>query len=205
MENTRTTSPIETPLRATSETPPRNNGAVASRKVNILLVDDRDDKLLALEAVLSKLGQNLIRARSGKEALRHLLKTEFAVILLDVSMPGMDGFETAALIRKRPSTEFTPIIFITAIGNTDNHMARGYSLGAVDYMMTPIVPEVLRTKVSVFVELHRQTALIKTQAEQLRRDIAARQRAEDQVCRLNSELEHRIAALTEINLELEAF
>jgi PAS domain S-box-containing protein len=136
-------------------------------KANILLVDDRPDKLLALTAVLSNLGQNLFQARSGKEALRHLLKQDFAVILLDVSMPSMDGFETATLIRQRPRSEHTPIIFITSIGNSDNHISRGYSLGAVDYLLTPIVPEVLRAKVSVFVELYRQTELGKIQAEQL--------------------------------------
>src|SRR2546421_3901987 len=91
--------------------------ANSATRVNILVVDDRADKLLALEAILGTLEQNLVLVRSGKEALRQLLKTEFAVILLDVSMPGMDGFETASLIRKRPSTEHTPIIFITAIGN----------------------------------------------------------------------------------------
>ncbi len=138
-------------------------------KANILIVDDRPDKLLALEAVLSDLGQNLVQVRSGNEALRQLLKTDFAVILLDVSMPGMDGFETAALIRQRPSSEHTPIIFITSIGASENHIARGYSLGAVDYLLTPIVPDVLRAKVMVFVELHRKTELIKDQAERLRR------------------------------------
>src|SRR5215471_1304394 len=120
------------------------------RKANILIVDDRADKLLALEAILSSLGQNLVKARSGKEALRCLLHDDFAVILLDVSMPCMDGFETAALIRKRPSSELTPIIFITSISNSENNIFQGYSLGAVDYMLTPIVPDVLRTKVSVF-------------------------------------------------------
>jgi PleD family two-component response regulator len=142
---------------------------VPDLKANILIVDDRPDKLLALEAVLSSLGQNLIQARSGKEALRQLLKQDFAVILLDVSMPSMDGFETASLIRQRPKSEHTPIIFITSIGNSENHISKGYSLGAVDYLLTPIVPDVLRAKVSVFVELHRQTELTKLQAEQLRR------------------------------------
>src|SRR5207237_4567764 len=124
-------------------------------KANILLVDDRADKLLALEAILSSLGQNVIKARSGKDALRCLLQDDFAVILLDVSMPCMDGFETAALIRKRPSSELTPIIFITSINNSENHVAKGYSLGAVDYILTPVVPEILRAKVSAFVELHK--------------------------------------------------
>jgi PAS domain S-box-containing protein len=138
-------------------------------KANILLVDDRPDKLLAVEAILSSLGQNIVKARSGKEALRCLLRQDFACILLDVSMPCMDGFETAALIRKRPNSEHTPIIFVTSISNSENNITQGYSLGAVDYMLTPIVPDVLRTKVSVFVELYRKSELIKQQAEELRR------------------------------------
>ncbi|HTL58646.1 MAG TPA: ATP-binding protein [Candidatus Limnocylindrales bacterium] len=147
-------------------------------KANILLVDDRPDKLLALEVVLETLGQNLVRAMSGKDALRRLLHQDFAVILLDVSMPGMDGFETASLIRQRLSSEHTPIIFITSIGTTDNHVSRGYSLGAVDYLLTPIVPEVLRSKVSVFVELHKKSELVKLQAEQLRRNEETRHQRE---------------------------
>lgn len=137
-------------------------------KVNILLVDDRADKLLALEAVLSELNQNLVIAKSGKEALRHLLHQDFAVILLDVSMPGMDGFETASLIRKRINSEHTPIIFVTSMNDSENHIAKGYSIGAVDYMLTPIVPEILRTKVSVFVELYRKAEQIKRQAARFR-------------------------------------
>src|SRR4051794_36219370 len=146
------------------------NAKTPMAKANILIVDDREDKLLALEAVLSSLGQNLMKARSGKDALRQLLHEDFAVILLDVSMPCMDGFETASLIRKRPSSEHTPIIFVTSINQTDNHVARGYSLGAVDYILSPIVPEVLRSKVSVFVELHKKSELIKQQSEELRRN-----------------------------------
>src|SRR5689334_5763648 len=146
-----------------------NPPLAASRKANILLVDDRPDKLLALEAVLSSLGQNVIKAKSGREALKHLLQHEFAVILLDVCMPVMDGFETAALIRGRASSEHTPIIFITSINDSEKHVARGYSLGAVDYILSPIMPEVLKSKVSVFVELHKKTEQIKEQAEQLRR------------------------------------
>lgn len=158
-----------TPAEKTTVVP--GNGANHSAeelKANILIVDDRPDKLLALHAILTSLKQNIVQARSGKEALRLLLKEDFAVILMDVSMPGMDGFETASLIRQRPSSEHTPIIFVTSIGNTENHISRGYSLGAVDYLLTPIIPEVLRTKVSVFVELHKQAELVKRQAEQLR-------------------------------------
>jgi PAS domain S-box-containing protein len=147
-----------------------SNGEVKEdeEKANILLVDDRADKLLALQAVLRELNQNVVVAKSGKEALRQLLQTEFAVILLDVSMPGMDGFETASLIRRRPSTEHTPIIFVTSMNQSENHIARGYQLGAVDYILTPIVPEILRSKVAVFVELYKRTEEIRRQGERLR-------------------------------------
>src|SRR5436190_6797955 len=153
--------------------PASGNGSLDSPdgpplKANILLVDDRADKLMAVEAILSSLGQNIVKARSGKEALRHLLNQEFAVILMDVSMPCMDGFETATLIRKRPSSEQTPIIFITSINTSENHIAKGYSLGAVDYMLTPIVPEILRSKVAVLVELQNKSELVRRQSEQLR-------------------------------------
>jgi two-component system, sensor histidine kinase and response regulator len=140
-----------------------------SEKVNILLVDDIPAKLLALESVLSDLDQNIIKASSGREALRILLKKDFAVILLDVNMPGMDGFETADLIRQRQNSEHTPIIFITSVNTNETHVARGYSLGAVDYIFTPIVPDVLKSKVSVFVELCKQGEQLKKQAEELSR------------------------------------
>lgn len=137
----------------------------ADEKVSILVVDDRPDKLLAHETVLAELNQNLVRATSGKEALRCLLKQDFAVILLDVNMPGMDGFETAALIRQRQRSETTPIIFISAVNDTETHVSRGYSLGAVDYILTPVVPEILRAKISVFVDLFKKTEQVKRQAE----------------------------------------
>jgi PAS domain S-box-containing protein len=158
-------------------------------KVNILLVDDRADKLLALQAVLRELNQNVVVARSGKEALRHLLQTEFAVILLDVSMPGMDGFETASLIRTRPATEHTPIIFVTSLNQSENQVSRGYQLGAVDYILSPIVPQVLRSKVSVFVELHKRTEQIKLQGERLRQleEMAFTRRLNEAVDRLETE------------------
>lgn len=138
----------------------------ADEKVNILVVDDRPDKLLAHETVLAELNQNLVRATSGKEALRCLLKQDFAVILLDVNMPGMDGFETAALIRQRQRSETTPIIFISAVNDTETHVSRGYSLGAVDYILTPVVPEILRAKISVFVDLFKKTEQVKRQSEE---------------------------------------
>jgi signal transduction histidine kinase/ActR/RegA family two-component response regulator len=136
-------------------------------RVDILLIDDNVDNLTALEAVLSEPGVNLVRVTSGKEALKRLLKQDFALILLDVNMPIMDGFETASLIRARPRSEHTPIIFITAHSD-ETHAVRGYSLGAVDYILTPVVPEVLRAKVGVFVELFRKTAEIRRQSEFLR-------------------------------------
>lgn len=135
---------------------------------SILIVDDRPEKLLALEAVLEDLGTRIVRAESGREALRAVLNEEFAVILLDVNMPGLDGFETAQMIRQRQSSRHIPIIFLTAFGD-DLHMARGYSMGAVDYIQTPFVPEVLRTKVSVFVDVFRKTIQVKQQAQSLRR------------------------------------
>jgi signal transduction histidine kinase len=151
------------------------------QRANILLVDDRRDKLLALEVVLAPLGENLVLAHSGMEALRLLLKQDFAVIVLDVGMPGMDGFETASLVRQRKNSEMTPIIFISAINQSDIHLARGYSLGAVDYILAPIVPEILRAKVSFFIELHKKNKQLQQQAEtriQLIREQAARAEAE---------------------------
>lgn len=134
-------------------------------RVNILVVDDRADKLLAMEALLADLDENVVCVSSGRDALRQLLERDFAVVLLDVNMPGMDGFETAALIRQRPRSQHVPIIFMTA-GSDEAQALQGYSLGAVDYILTPIVPEVLRTKVKVFVELFGLTEQLKQQAEQ---------------------------------------
>jgi signal transduction histidine kinase/DNA-binding response OmpR family regulator len=153
--------------------------------VNILVVDDLPEKLLVYETILQGLGQNLVTARSGREALRHLLEREFAVILLDVHMPDMDGFETAAMVRARRQTADTPIIFITAF-NDEMHTAHGYSLGAVDYILSPVVPEILRAKVSVFVELYKKTQQVKRQADQriiLAREQAARAAAEEATLR----------------------
>ncbi|HLY39251.1 MAG TPA: response regulator [Candidatus Binatia bacterium] len=134
---------------------------------SVLIVDDTPEKLVALESVLIGLPVRIVKAGSGREALRRLLAEDFAVILLDVRMPGMDGFETAALIRQRPRSANTPIIFVTAFGD-ETHVARGYSLRAVDYITTPIVPEVLRTKVSVLVELFQTAAHVRRQADSLR-------------------------------------
>lgn len=125
-------------------------------KVNILLVDDQPERLMTYEAILANLGQNLVRAYSGTEALHQLMTTEFAAILLDVSMPGMDGFETAAMIHEHPRFEKTPIIFVTGVHVTDMDRLKGYAMGAVDYVYVPVVPEILRGKVQVLIELYLQ-------------------------------------------------
>lgn len=137
-------------------------------KVNVLLVDDYPENLLALEAILDCPDQNLLKAQSGVEALRYLLNQDFALILLDVQMPGMDGFETAKLIRERERSRYTPIIFLTAFSTSDNLVFKGYSLGAVDYLIKPISPEILKSKVTVFVELFKKTQEVKRQAAQLK-------------------------------------
>jgi PAS domain S-box-containing protein len=136
-------------------------------KINILLVDDQPANLLALSSLLQNPEYNLIQASSGQEALRAVLKNDFAIVLLDVLMPGLDGLETASLLRQREATRFTPIIFITAASAGDKEVVRGYELGAVDYIFKPIVPEILRAKVQVFVELHRRAERIKMQATEL--------------------------------------
>ncbi|MQS36615.1 response regulator [Streptomyces katsurahamanus] len=138
------------------------------QKAKILLVDDRPENLLALEAILSALDQTLVRASSGEEALKALLTDDFAVILLDVQMPGMDGFETAAHIKRRERTRDIPIIFLTAINHGPHHTFRGYAAGAVDYISKPFDPWVLRAKVSVFVELYMKNCKLREQAALLR-------------------------------------
>ncbi|MBD1906280.1 response regulator [Funiculus sociatus GB2-A5] len=149
-------------------------------KVNVLLVDDHPENLLALEAILGSLGQNLVRATSGEQALRCLLNQDFAVILLDVQMPGMDGFETATLIRQRPSSRYTPIIFLTAFSTSDSFVFKGYSLGAVDYLLKPLEPEILLSKVAVFVDLFKKTEEVKRQATQLAAVNANLRKSEEQ-------------------------
>ncbi len=130
--------------------------AVSRERVNILLVDDQHARLLSYESILEPLDQNLVQARSGIEALEKLMQDDFAVVLLDVSMPGMDGFETAAMIHEHPRFERTPIIFVTGVHISELDRLRGYKVGAVDYVSIPLVPEILRSKVAVLVELHHQ-------------------------------------------------
>nr|WP_233509837.1 response regulator [Actinomadura craniellae] len=141
-------------------------------KARILLVDDREENLIALEAILSSLDQELIRSRSGEEALKALLTDEYAVILLDVVMPGMDGFETARDIKRRKKTRDIPIIFLTAVDSDPDYAFRGYAAGAVDFIAKPFDPWVLRAKVSVFVELYNKNRQLREQATLLREQAA---------------------------------
>jgi len=140
----------------------------SDRRADILIVDDTPANLLALESILQELGQNLVKAYSGKDALRYLLDHDVAIILMDVQMPGIDGFETAKLIRQRGRSGRTPIIFLTAYEVTDTGLFKGYASGAVDFLTKPFVPEVLRSKVAVFVELFRKTEEVRQHAELLR-------------------------------------
>ncbi|MEV4579232.1 response regulator [Nonomuraea jabiensis] len=137
-------------------------------RTKILLVDDREENLIALEAILSSLDLVPVRARSGEEALKALLNTEFALILLDVRMPGMDGFETAAHIKRRERTRNIPIIFLTVVDSAPDYAFRGYAAGAVDYLTKPFDPWVLRAKVSVFTELYNMNKRLAEQASLLR-------------------------------------
>jgi PAS domain S-box-containing protein len=148
----------------------------ANEKVNILMVDDQPAKLLSYEVILSQLGENLIKATSAKEALNILLRNDIAVVLMDVSMPDVDGFELADLIRQHPRFQKTAIIFISGVHLTDSDKIQGYRSGAVDYISVPVIPEVLLSKVGIFAELHRKTRMLES---------------------LNSELEHRVEERTE--------
>ena len=142
-----------------------------AEKAKILLVDDRAENIVALEAILGSLGQTLVQARSGDAALKALLSDEFAVILLDVLMPGMDGFETAAHIKRRPKTRDVPIIFLTARNAEPDYAFRSYTAGAVDYIAKPFDPWVLRAKVSVFVDLYTKNRQLRDQATMLREQL----------------------------------
>ena len=144
-------------------------------RVNILLVDDQPAKLMSYEVILHDLGENLLKATSGREALEHLLKNEIAVVLLDVCMPDLDGFQLAAMIRDHPRFQKTAIIFISAVLLSDMDRVRGFEMGAVDYVPVPVIPEVLRAKVKIFAELYRKTR---------------------QLERLNPELENRVSERT---------
>jgi signal transduction histidine kinase len=151
-----------------------------NEKVNILMVDDQPSKLLSYEAILNELGENLIKANSGREALEHLLKTDIAIVLMDVSMPELDGFELADLIRQHPRYQRTAIIFISAVHLADVDLLKGYERGAVDYISVPVIPELLRAKVSVFAELHRKTQQLELLNRELRRLSSSLMAAQDE-------------------------
>ncbi|HEV2084749.1 MAG TPA: response regulator [Gemmatimonadales bacterium] len=187
-------SPVD--AEALQET--ENASPLTDDRVNILLVDDQPANLVALEAMLQGLGQNLIKAESGRDALRWLLTHEFAVILLDVKMPEMDGFETAELIRERDKSRHTPILFLTAGDNTQTQAVRGYAVGAVDYLVKPVVPEFVRSKVAVFVELAKKNELLRRQAKLLAASEQAALELAETRAELVRDLEHK-------NRELESF
>jgi signal transduction histidine kinase len=184
----------------------------SSEKVNILLVDDQESRLLSYEAILGDLHENLVRANSGTEALKRLMKDDFALILLDVNMPVLDGFETARMIRQHPRYESTPIIFVTAIHDTELDRRKGYQLGAVDYINIPIIPEILRSKVAVLVELYqkrRELKALNSSLERANQDLAlANQTLLAEKTReltiLNDELSRANGGLVQVNNALTA-
>jgi len=165
----------------------------AEEKVNILLVDDQPGKLLGYEVILSELGENLIKADSANEALEHLLKNDVAVMLIDVCMPDLDGFELAAMVREHPRFQKTAIIFVSAIQVTDLDLLRGYAAGAVDYVPVPVVPDLLRAKVRVFAELYRKTRQLETLNAELERRVAERTA---ELAQTNADLELRVEERT---------
>ena len=146
----------------------RPGPAAEQAPVSLLIVDDRPENLLALEAILEPLRLRVVRANSGDEALKWILKEDFAAILLDVQMPGLNGFDTARIIKSRERSRAIPIIFLTAISKEDEYVFKGYEVGAVDYMFKPFNPDVLRSKVSVFVDLYRKQEQLRRQEQQLR-------------------------------------
>jgi CheY-like chemotaxis protein len=169
-----------------------------TEKANILLVDDKPERLLTYEVILESLNQNLVRASSGEEAFEKLMTMEFAAILLDVSMPGMDGFETAALVRSQPCFGQTPIVFVTGVHITDPDRLRGYEMGAADYVYVPVVPEILRGKVQVLVQLYLQ----RRELARLNERLAA---TNDELARAHARLKaENTRELQKLNRTLEA-
>jgi signal transduction histidine kinase len=179
----------------------RGNGSTTDERVNLLLVDDRAENLLALEAILEPLGQILVRANSGPEALRQVLGTEFAAILLDVQMPGMNGFEVAEIIKSRERSRTIPIIFLSAISKEESYVFKGYSMGAVDYVFKPFNPDVLRSKVAVFVDLFVKQRELQWQGELLRQAEKRELELEHRTSLLEAEA-RSAAKLTQMNDEL---
>jgi len=171
-------------------------------KINILMVDDQPAKLLSYEAILSDLGENLIKAGSAREALEHLLKTDVAVVLMDVSMPELNGFELAEIIRQHPRFQRTAIIFVSGVHLTDLDQVKGYERGAVDYVSVPIIPQILKAKVGVFVDLYRKTRDLEAMNEELERRVAERT---EELEKRASELESLNQELVRSNRELDSF
>ena len=169
-----------------------------TEKTSILIIDDSPQKITLLESILNEMNLNVVGVNSGTDGLRKLLVKEFACILLDVNMPIMDGFETAALIRQRFKSQTTPILFVTALNTADSDMQKGYSIGAVDYILTPLIPEVLKAKVKVFVELFEKTELLKNQTEILEKANRLLTEHANQIQELNEKLNFA-------NKELESF
>src|SRR6185369_1401313 len=182
-------SPVTGPDRPAQEREPMS---AKKNKVNILMVDDQPAKLLSYEVILSELGENLIKATSGREALEQLLKNDIAIVLMDVSMPELDGFELAEMIHQHPRCKETAVIFISAVHLTDLDQLKGYERGAVDYISVPVIPELLRAKVSVFAELRRKSR----QLESLNREL------EQRVAERTEELEKKAEMLQQLNSEL---
>ena len=174
-------------------------------RINILMVDDSSTNLLALEAILHSPDRNLIRASSGEDALRYLLDNDVAVVLLDVYMPGIDGLQTAELIRGREKSRDIPIIFLTANTTGHAHLSRGYSLGAVDYIVKPVDPAILRSKVNVFVELFKKTREVERQAQLLEKQNEEIKNANLERLRMLIELGHELAAEHEPAAVLQKF
>src|SRR6185312_12406687 len=173
-----------------------------NQKINIMMVDDQPGKLLSYEAILSDLGENLLSATSGREALDLLLKNEIAVILMDVSMPELSGFELAEMIHQHPRFQKIAIIFISAVHLTDLDRIKGYQRGAMDYISVPVVPELLKAKVSLFADLYRKTRQLETLNDELEQRVLARteelQQSAQQIRDLNALLQQRIAELESI-------
>jgi response regulator RpfG family c-di-GMP phosphodiesterase len=184
--------PISSPPDLTIQFEKDGKRMSAKSKVNILMVDDQPAKLLSYEVILAELGENLIKATSGRAALEQLLKNDIAIVLMDVSMPELDGFELAELIHQHPRCRDTAVIFISAVHLTELDQLKGYERGAVDYISVPVIPELLRAKVSVFAELRRKTR----QLEKLNREL------EQRVTERTEQLEQRAEALQLLNEQL---
>src|SRR5688500_1540148 len=198
--------PSELPYELDDESSPRTPEISYGR--DILVVDDNQTNLIAIEAALAPLGRKLVLAHSGVEALARLLEQDFALIILDVAMPGMDGFETARMVRSREKNRATPIIFVTGMTWQDDAVLKGYELGAFDFLMKPIRPEVLRAKASVFVQLQERTIELQQKAEELRREqertherelVAQRKRFEAEV------LEQKMEQMSEVDRRKDEF